>query len=195
MFSCVWCISKYFSKNIFWCLEKKLEKKKEEAKPRKTWTNPEEHGVILRSTVRSRIAIDGAISDCNWRRDLAKRRSRSARPVLREIAIDGAISRSVDRDRREWCFAQDRAAQSCVLSLSRSPFARALFACPQFRKSFEVKIGTKMNFCGQRYYFTVNWKWFSENSIFQTNQIAYFTENDFLKPFSPKTNPALDAVP
>ena len=43
------CISKYFSKNIFWCLEKKLEKKKEEAKPRKTRTNPEEHDVISRS--------------------------------------------------------------------------------------------------------------------------------------------------
>ena len=97
------CISKYFSKNIFWCLEKKLEKKKEEAKPRKTRTYPEEHD---------------------------------------------AISRSVDRKR---CFARDHAARSRVLSLSRSPFAR-----PQFRKSFEVKIGTEMNFCGQCYYFTVN---------------------------------------
>ena len=51
-----------------------------------------------------------------------------------------------------------------------------------------------MNFCGQRYYFTVNWKWFPENSIFQTNQTAYFTENDFLKPFSPKTNIALHRI-
>ena len=47
-----------------------------------------------------------------------------------------------------------------------------------------------MNFRGQRYYFTVNWKWFPENSIFQPNQTAYFTENDFLKSFLPKTNTA-----
>ena len=123
------CISKYFSKNILWRLEKKLEKKKEEAKPRKTWTNPEEHGAISRSTARSRITI-------------------SANGASRDRDLDGVISRSVDRER---CFAQDRAARSRVLSLSRSPFAR-----PQFRKSFEVKIGTEMNFRGQRYYFTVN---------------------------------------
>ena len=55
------CISKYFSKNIFWRLEKKLEKKKEETKPRKTRTNPEEHGAISRWTERSRIAIDNAV--------------------------------------------------------------------------------------------------------------------------------------
>ena len=62
----------------------------------------------------------------------------------------------VNRDWRERCFARDHAARSRILSLSRSPFARALFARPQFRKSFEVKIGTEMNFHGQRYYFTVN---------------------------------------
>ena len=91
-------ISKYFSKNIFWYLEKKLEKKKEETKPRKTRTNPEEHGAISRSTARSRdrrsdLAIDGAISDRNRRHDLTKRRSRSMRTVLRKIVIS-------DRDRR-----------------------------------------------------------------------------------------------
>ena len=48
------CSSKYFSKNIFWCLEKKLEKKKEEAKPRKTLNKP-------RRTRRD-LAIDSAIS-------------------------------------------------------------------------------------------------------------------------------------
>ena len=65
-----------------------------------------------------------------------------------DLAIDGAISRSVDRER---CFARDHAARSHVLSLSHSPFAH-----PQFRKSFEVKIGTEMNFRGQHRYFTVN---------------------------------------
>ena len=155
------CISKYFSQNILWCLEKKLEKKKEDAKPRKIRTNPEEHDVILRSMARSHeVSIEISIS-----------RDRRPWTVLREIAPS-------DRDR------------PCVLSLSRSPFARALFARPQFQKSFEVKIGTEMNFCGQRYYFMVNWKWFPENSIFQTNQTTYFTENDFLKLFSQKTNTA-----
>ena len=128
------CISKYFSKNIFWCLEKKLKKKKEEAKPRKTRTYLEEHGTISRSTARSRITI-------------------SANGASRDRDLDGVISRSVDRER---CFARDRAARSRVLSLSRSPFARALFARPQFRKSFEVKIGMEMNFRGQHCYFTVN---------------------------------------
>ena len=97
--------------------------------------NPEKPGHTQKNTARSR----------DRRHDLG---SRSARTVLREIALDGAISRSVDRER---CFARDHAARSRVLSLSRSPFAH-----PQFRKSFEVKIGTEMNFRGQRYYFTVN---------------------------------------
>ena len=56
------------------------------------------------------------------------------------------------------------------------------------RKPFEVKIGTEMNFSDQSFFFTVKWKWFLENSIFKTNPTAYFTENDFLKPFTPKTN-------
>ena len=55
-------------------------------------------------------------------------------------------------------------------------------------KPFEVKIGMEMNFSDQSFFFTVKWKWFLENSIFKTNPTAYFTENDFLKPFTPKTN-------
>ena len=70
-------------------------------------------------------------------KNTTRSRDRRPRTVLREIA-------PLDRDRPS------------VLSLSRSPFARALFARPQFRKLFEVKIGTEMNFRGQRYYFTVN---------------------------------------
>ena len=121
------------------------------------------------------------------------------------------FARSVDRDRSFarsarcwWCrrtisassalddlyslfFLSPSLSFSCSLSLS---FSLSLSSIFQGRKSFEVKIGTKMNFRGQRYYFTINWKWFLENLIFQTNQTAYFTENDFLKPFSPKTNTA-----
>ena len=164
MFSCVWLHCKIFFEKYFLVIGKEVEKEEGRGKTQK---NPD----IPRRT-RHDLAIDGTISDCDrrkrcfarsrsWRCDLVKRRSRT---VLR--------ARSATRSR--------------VLCLFRSPFAR-----PQFRKSFEVKIGTEMNFCGQRYYFTVNWKWFPENLIFQTNQTAYFTENDFLKPFSPKTNTAL----
>ena len=174
-------------------------------KRRRKRQNLEKPGQTQKNTARSGdwrcdLAIDGTISDRDRRRDLAKRRSQSARTVLREITISDCDrrcdltkrrSRSVlreivssDRDRRrdlvkhhsrwsrsrERCFARDRAARSRVLSLSHSPFARALFTRPQFWKSFEVKIGTEMNFRGQCYYFTVNWKWFSENSIFQTTK-------------------------
>ena len=69
------CISKNFPENIFWCLEKKKENKnpeKHKPQPRKkssTTTNP-----VRRPPRRSRSRL------------------------LREIAIDGAISRSVDHD-------------------------------------------------------------------------------------------------
>ena len=126
-----------------------------------------------------------------WKRSWKRRRKRQNPEKPGQTQKNTARSRRstarsrvrVNRDWRERCFARDHAARSHVLSLSRSPFAR-----PQFRKSFEVKIGTEMNFHGQRCFFTVNWKWFPENSIFKTNQTAYFTKNDFLKAFATKTN-------
>ena len=63
------CISKNFPENIFWCLEKKKEN-----------TNPEKHKPQPRSSPKTNPV----------RRP--RRRSRS------EIAIDGVISRSVDRE-------------------------------------------------------------------------------------------------
>ena len=105
IFSCVWLHFKIFFENIFWC----LEKKKEEAKPRKTWTNLEEHGAISWSMERScdrrrdltkrqlrsarTVLREIVISDCDRRRDLVKHRSRSSRTVLRKIA-------PLDRNRR-----------------------------------------------------------------------------------------------
>ena len=84
------CISKNFPENIFWCLEKKKEK-----------TNPRK--------ISSTIAI--------WDHDLAGARSRStcceiAISVEGEIAINCAISRRHDRDRR--------LARSCRRLRSRS---------------------------------------------------------------------------
>ena len=78
-----------------------------------------------------------------------------------------------------------RARSCCAISRSFSlSFSLCTSLVPEIIWS-ENRNGNE--FRGQCYYFTVNWKWFPENSIFQTNQTAYFTENDFLKPFSPKT--------
>ena len=73
------CISKNFPENIFWCLEKKKE-------------NTTQKKLKHSSNSSSRISR---------RCDLVKARSRStARSRRREIAINGAISRRRDRDRR-----------------------------------------------------------------------------------------------
>ena len=126
------CISKYFSKNIFWCLEKKLEKKKEEAKPRKTRTKP-------RRTQRD-LAIDGTISRStarshDRRSDLAKRRSRVARTVLREIAISNRdrrcdLAKRRSRSVRKVLRASSLCAISRSFSLSFSLCASSLCASP-----------------------------------------------------------------
>ena len=67
------CISKNFPENIFWC----LEKKKENTNPEKHKPQPRKNSSTTTNSVRR-----------------PRRRSRS------KIAIDGAISRRRDRDRR-----------------------------------------------------------------------------------------------
>ena len=76
-------------------------------KRRRKRQNPEKPGQTQKNTARSR---DG-------RSDLG---SRLARTVLREIVIDGAISQSVDRNRRERCFARSRRRIAIVSAISRS---------------------------------------------------------------------------
>ena len=127
MFSCVWLHFKIFFEKYFLVFGKEVGKEEGRGKTQKNPDKPRR----TRRDLRDR------------RRDLGSRST--ARSRVR-----------VNRDWRERCFARDHAARSRILSLSRSPFARALFARPQFRKSFEVKIGTEMNFHGQRYYLTVN---------------------------------------
>ena len=173
MFSCVWLYFKKFFGKYFLVFGKEVGRGKTQKNTDKTQKNTarsrdRRHDLAIdgaRSTIRVDRDRCGALRDRDRQRDLAKHRSRRS---ARCFAIDGAIGASRSTTRL-WALS---------FSLAR----------PQFRKSFEVKIGMKMNFRGQRYYFTVNWKWFPENSIFQTNQTAYFMENDFLKPFSPKTN-------
>ena len=90
MFSCVWLHFKIFFEKYFLTFGKEVGKEEGRGKTQKNPDKP-------RRTRRD-LAMDGAISDRDRRRDLAKRRSRLARIVLREIVIDGAISQSVDRD-------------------------------------------------------------------------------------------------
>ena len=96
MFSCVWLHFKKFSEKYFLVFGKEEGKDK----PRKTRTKPRKNPEKKSSMIDARLgstarcfassspttAIDGAISR---RRDCDRRR---------EIAIDGAISRSVDCD-------------------------------------------------------------------------------------------------
>ena len=125
------CISKKFSENIFWC----LEKKKENTNPEKHKPQPRKKSSTTTTTARSRseIAIDGAIAispssrDHDRRHDLAKPRSRSwiflsrhrSRSRNGEIAINGAISPS---------------------DASPLAHARTLSLSLIFRKCFEGKI-------------------------------------------------------
>ena len=79
------CISKNFPENIFWCLEKKKEntnKKTQATTQKKKIINDENGSSPTTAPARSRSMA----------------RSRSL--LLREIAIDGAISQRQDRDRR-----------------------------------------------------------------------------------------------
>ena len=90
------CISKKFSENIFWCLEKKKENtnpEKHKPQPRKkssTTTNPVRRP---RRRSRSEIAIDGAISQ-SVDRDLGS----SSLAYIRDLAFDASRDRTVDRD-------------------------------------------------------------------------------------------------
>ena len=81
-------ISKNFPENIFWCLEKKKEN-----------TNPEKHKPQPRK--KSSMTTNPVRRPCCRSRLTARSRSR----LLREIAINGVISRRRDRVRR---FARSR---------------------------------------------------------------------------------------
>ena len=174
MFSCVWLHFKKIFEKYFLMFGKeewrnKIQKntdktQKKNHQIRSNWEKKRERrlGSTRGEIAQRRRRWDwcSASQDCDLAkhrtdRDLAKHRSRSTRSVLSKI----------------------------VLSLSHSPFARlwALFARPQFRKSFEVKIGTEMNFRGQHCYFTVNWKWFSRKSIFCSCQTRGFYRKSFLE--------------
>ena len=146
------CISKNFPENIFWC----LEKKKENTNP-KTQATPTTNSVRRpRRRLRSKIAIDGAISQ---RRDRDRRiflsylaifldgsSSRISRPTYdmsrsriflsrrRSRSRSGAISPSRDRDQR--CDLAMARSRSSLLLLR----ARALSLSLIFRKCFEGKI-------------------------------------------------------
>ena len=124
-------------------------------------------------------------------RSMGRRRDRTeARSKVRSAQCDrrGAIDWCVRSARTrargspaivelDWSLGASSPSPSLSLSLSLS-----------LRNSFEVKIGTEIHFRGQSLFFSVNWNWFPENSIFQTNQTFAFTEKHFRKWFSLKTN-------
>ena len=110
---------------------------------------------------------------------------------LRKIAIDGAISRSVDRDlakaRSQSRIAIDGTGASERRGLElgaceRRGLVRACLSLSlSLRNSFEVKIGTKIYFRSQSLFFSVNGNQFSKNFIFRTNQIPTFPKKYFQK--------------
>ena len=142
MFSCVWLHFKIFFEKYFLVFGKEEWR----GKPRKTRTNPEEHG---------------------------------------------AISQSVDRNQRERCFARSRRAISRSFSLSFSLCASSLCV------SSVLEIIWSENRNGNEFPWSVllfygQLKMIFRKFNFPNHQTAHFTENDFLKPFSPKTNTALN---
>ena len=91
------CISKNFPENIFQCLEKKKENtnpKKHKPQPRKKSSTTTLNTIRRpRRRSRSEIAIDGAISR-SVDRDLGS----SSLAYIRDLAIDVSRDRAVDRD-------------------------------------------------------------------------------------------------
>ena len=93
----------------------------------------------------------------------AEAKARSARCFAR---LRSARRRDCDWWRDLCPFARSR-DRSFSLSFSLCASVSSSLCASQFRKPFEVKIGTEMNFRGQSFFFTVKWKWFPENSIFK----------------------------
>ena len=190
IFSGVWlCCWKYHRKHIFYLL---LTFSQLPNKYIISFLNPE-----TQTKPRKKKIHNPAATGFDDRRDHAK-------PIGAAIAI-GVKARSWSRttiwveDDRFW--GATRSGTTIwvglfwvfwVLPLSLSLFAWAHLPLTQLSLCFSKILWSEnesiKSFPGQRSKFLVKWKWFLENSIFKTNQIAYFTENDFLKPFSPKTN-------
>ena len=97
------CISKNFPENIFWCLEMKKENtnpEKHKPQPRKKSSTTTLNSVRRpRCRSRSEIAIDGAISR-SVDRDLGSSSLAYIRDLAPSIAINGAISWWRDRDQQ-----------------------------------------------------------------------------------------------
>ena len=131
MFSCVWLhLKKNFEKYF-------LVFGKEEGRDK---------------TQKKKIIKSGQIE----RRRKRERRLGSTRGEIARWRRRSQLARRRDRDRRHhlspFAHSQDRS-----FSLSFSLCASVSSLCvSQFRKSFEVKIETEMNFRGQRCFFKVN---------------------------------------
>ena len=163
MFSCVWLHFKKNFENFFLVFGKKEGRDKTQKKNHQ-----------IRSNWKKKEEREATGFDEGWDRT-TEAKARSARCFARSRSTAQSFSLCVFVKLTAWSTTRSLSFSLCVSVSS--------LCASQFQKSFEVKIGTKMNFRGQRCFFTVNWKWFLENSIFKTNQTVYFTKNDFLKPF------------
>ena len=205
MFLCVWLYFKKFSEKYFLVFGKCY---KEKDKTRKTNTAP-------RLTLDARL---GSTMRCFASSDLTTAPliaiSRSTAPLC-EIAIDGAILRSVDRDQRKGEIAINGA-----ISRSTTPIAIGVKASLRSRiaidgagacerrglvmllplvlslslslslslwNSFEVKIGTEIHFRSQSLFFF----WSTEINFRKILFSGPTKHPHFRKSISPKTNTAL----
>ena len=161
------CISKNFSKNIFWC----LEKKKEKTNPRKisstiairdrdladpiSRSTRREIATLIAISVKGKIAINCAILR---RREIVP--SIAIFTTIVELEIGVAWSSESAGDRRTDCSVSSPLARPCSLSLSLSLFPEMLWSENEGRKSFS----------GQRWKYWSTRSHFSENIIFRDSQ-------------------------
>ena len=159
---CLVVFQKIFRK-IFFSVWKILQGKRQNQKNK--------HSTQIDARVRLALTVFDDDRRCSTARSISRDRREG------EIAIDGAISRSVDRDlakhradrdrregeftisdrdRRRWCL---RTAPTGAWTCERRrlglclPLALSLSLSLSLRNSFEVKIGTKIHFRSQSLFF------------------------------------------
>ena len=108
-------------------------------------------------------------------------RSRSRKASIGAVPVTGEIAIVVHRC--GWFRRSEGLTEQCV--------CEGLVRVREGRKRFEVKITTEINFSRFWLIFQSNWKHFQFDRILQHNQTHDFSEIDFRKSISVKTNGAL----
>ena len=171
------CISKNFPKNIFWCLENATRKRQNQKNKHSTQIDARRStgfdSAVLHELQFDDRAVDRDLAKhcaASQDRDLAKRRSRSARRRDHDRRLDLMKRRSRSREapRRSRLVrrrVRDLGSQSTALVLANGTdwsLVRAngadwlcfsLSLSLSLRNSFEVKIGTEIHFRSQSLFF------------------------------------------